>query len=663
MQNDILNLGILAHVDAGKTTLTEQMLLTSGKLRIAGSVDKGTSITDSLAIERERGISVRASTASFQWKGVKVNIIDTPGHIDFCGEVERTLPALDAAILVISAVERVQGHTVTLFNALKALSIPTLIFINKIDRVGADIEILLSEIECELSNRAVYLQKVLFQGSDAAEISSIWNEQFQQESDEKEVKQENYDRLVELIVEQDDDLLNSFIEGVTLNYSTLNKQLIKSVKTCDLYPIVCGSAKNSLGISQLLDAIIQYLPKANNRTSNEVSAIVFKIEFDESLGKLVHLRVYSGSINPKDLVVNTRLKTKEKVSFLRQLENGKLTSVKQLLAGDIGIVSGFNTASIGDVYGSKQNRNNLVSFSTPLLTVQVKPKQLKDYSSLVTAMKQLSEEDPSLNLNWLPVIQELHLNITGKIQIEILQALLKEQFDVAAEFSSPSIIYKETPSSSGFGFERYWMPKPCWAILKLKIEPAERGSGVKYLSKLGVNSIAAKYQNEIEHTIEQALKQGLKGWQVTDVLITLVDGEDHNVHTRSGDYTIATPMAIMNGLAETGTTLLEPILSFTIVATNELLGAITSDITKMRGEFLAPEMSNNHFVLKGKLPASTSLEYPIVLASLSGGKAKLTTKIFGYEACDLEHGKVTPFRGVNPLERDKWILQARGALK
>ena len=298
-----------------------------------------------------------------------------------------------------------------------------------------------------------------------------------------------------------------------------------------------------------------------------------------------------------------------------------------------------------------------------MLTVQVKPENPAQIMNLVKALTELSDEDPLLDLQWLPDIRELHIKITGLIQVEILESVLKERFDLNTTFSDPSIIYKETPSQTIYGYERYWMPKPCWAILKLKIEPNERGSGVSFSSQVSTNDVAAKYQKEIETTIDSALKQGVKGWQVTDCKITLVEGEDHNIHSRSGDFIIATPMAIMNGLKESGTTLLEPIVSFMITAPLDLLGTITSDITKMRGTFDSPQIEKDQFKITGKFPAATTINYPIRLASLSAGKAKLTTKLAAYQSCTDEKGQIREYKGINPLDRDKWILQARGAIK
>jgi len=658
MKKPIRNIAIVAHVDAGKTTTTEQMLYAAGMLREAGSVDKGTTATDSLSIERERGISIRLATDSLSWNDTQINLIDTPGHIDFCAEVERALLALDGAVLVVSAVEGVQGHTISIFQALTSLKIPTIIFINKIDRVGADVERVMAEISSELKDGCLLMQSCSNQAQSNAELNHSWNETNYLQNAENDF----FTEIVEALVELDDDMLESFLEGEQVEFTKLEQLLMRATASNERVPVFLGVAKNAIGIKQLMDAMISYLPSAKMEEQLELSAVVFKIEFDKTLGKLAHFRVFKGSMKARDIINNATRSKQDKVSQLKRVQRGKYIDINQLSAGDIGVVSGLDYAQVGDIYGEQQGVSSVYSLSAPLLTVQVKPNIESEFSQLAQALKELSEEDPLLSLEWLSQLRELHIKISGKIQIEVLQAILQERFSLGAKFSKPSIIYKETPAKNGFGFERYWMPKPCWAILKLRIEPGERGSGVVYTSQVSVNDIAAKYQNEIEATINQALSQGIKGWQVTDLKLTLVEGEDHNIHTRPGDYIIATPMAIMNGLVETDTNLLEPILSFTISASLDLLGSITSDITKMRGDFDSPEIVGDIFKLRGKLPAATSMDYSIQLASISGGKAKISTQLSSYEVCSLNNGRTVEYRGVSPLDRDKWILQARGAL-
>ena len=647
MHNKTINIGILAHVDAGKTTITEQILFQSGSMRAIGSVDKGTSATDNLKVEQERGISIRLATATFTYNNTKVNIIDTPGHVDFCAEVEYSLRALDAAVLVVSAAEGVQGHTISLFNAIKQMQIPCLIFINKIDRVGADIKAIMLDINKNLSKHTVLLQQL-----NGDEIEPLWSKDTQNAE------------LIEQILEYDDELMEKYLDGDLLSFQQLNDVLIRSITKTQLIPVLMGAAKNGLGINKLLDAVTGYFRSPDVDKQKSLSAVVFKIEHDNALGKMCYLRVFSGQIKPRDVLVNAsrKISKDQKVGQLKSNNKGKYSDIQAITAGDIGIASGLSEAKVGDIYGCQGNIPEMFSLSSPMLKVQIKPQNDAQIMDLVQGITQLTDEDPMLGMQWLPDLRELHIKITGMIQVEILQAVLKERYGLAVEFSEPSVIYKETPKTVSYGYERYWMPKPCWAILKLKIEPATLGSGVHYKSEISVNDVATKYQKEIEQTIPKALEQGIKGWQVTDCKITLVEGEDHNVHSRSGDFIIATPMAIMNGLSQSGTTLLEPILTFYISASIELLGAITSDITKMRGSFDSPQMDTETFTITGTIPASTSMKYPIKLASISGSKAKISTKLKCYQPCTDEQGQTTNYRGINPLDRDKWILQARKAL-
>jgi len=655
MSIPLRNVGIVAHVDAGKTTLTEQFLFAAGATQVAGSVDKGTSVTDSMTVERERGISVRLSTASFLWDGVRINLIDTPGHVDFCAEVERSLKALDCAVLVISAVEGVQAHTSTIFTALRELKIPTIFFINKIDRIGADVQSVLTEIRRELTTDALLLQMPCHEGQTEAHILEFWRRGA--DADEAPVA-----AIIESVVENDDDLLNRFLEGESCGFEELDNALATGTSHCQHYPVLLGVAKNSIGVKPLLDAIIRYLPAAETDENAPLSGVVFRIDHTEKLGRVAAVRLFSGQISTRDPVQNSTRDAEEKVSLLKKVYTGKYEDIKTLKAGDIGIICGFEKAQVGDILGSGKGAQDSYSFAAPLLTVMAIPESDADFSRLSAALKELTAEDPMLALEFLPDLRQLHLKISGWIQIEILEAVLKDRYDLKVKFSNPTIIYRETPSSAGFGFERYWMPKPCWAIMKFLVEPLPVGSGVQYESKLGVNDVAQKYQNEVERTVPLALGQGPKGWEVTDLKITLVEGEDHPVHTRPGDFIIATPMAMMNALVETGTTLLEPMLSFRISASRDLLGSITSDLSRMRATFGSPEISGERFIMEGKIPASTSLDYPVQLASRSGGKAKISTRLFSYEPCTDDQGQTTEYRGISPLDRSKYILKARGGI-
>jgi ribosomal protection tetracycline resistance protein len=657
-------------VDAGKTTVTEQFLFAAGAIRTAGSVDKGTAQTDSLAVERERGISVRAAITSFYWRDHKINLIDTPGHVDFSAEIERSLRALDGAVLIVSAVEGVQAHTETLWRALEELRLPTLILINKLDRMGADHQAVLAEIKRELTPHCLPLQQVRDEETSGAGLSCTWSADLYAR-DPSDPCNPFIQSLVESIIEvsassttavSDDELLEKYLGGESLSFDTLQNVISNQTAAANCYPVFYGVSKNGIGIESLLNGVVDYLPPPSGSDEAPLSGIVFKIEHDDKLGKIAAVRLFDGKISIRDSVLNASKGLAEKVNQIKQITPQKYEDMSHLSAGDIAAICGFSNAQVGDLIGTAENIPAELKLGEPLLTVKVSPLAEVDYSALAAALLELSAEDPQLDFQWLRDEREMHININGWIQVEVLEAILKDRFNLEAKFASPTIIYKETPSTEGIGSERYTMPKPCWAVVDFLLQPGPRGSGVTYQSKVSVDKIAAKYLNEIERTITAALNQGPKGWEVTDLQITLVDGTDHVLHSRSGDFVVATPLAIMNGLVETGTTLLEPILSFRIIAPEDLFGTIASDLTRMRAVFDTPVFENGKFRLLGKIPAATSLDYPIKLSSRTGGKGKITTRLDGYEPCTAEQGVSRPFRGISPLDRAKYILQARKAL-
>jgi len=654
----IRNIGIVAHVDAGKTTITEQFLYLSGAIRSAGSVDKGTSQSDSLGVERERGISVRLSTPSFIWRGVRVNLIDTPGHVDFSAEVERSLRVLDGAVLVISAAEGVQAHTETIWEALRKAGIPTLVFVNKLDRIGASRSDVLGEIARDLTEEILPLQETTDLATADANLGLAWSAETYQASQEVEL----YKQIIESISGRDDTLLEKYFAGTPLTFAELDRSLANQTAACEIFPVLFGVAKKSVGLEYLLDGIVRYLPPPQGSDDKPLSGAVFKIDYDKKFGKVATVRLFDGVIANRDNVYNATKGIEEKANQIKKVYLQKYEEASCLRAGDIAAICGFTKAQVGDVLGVGDSVPKPMSLGAPLLTVRAAPKNEADYPALAAALQELTDEDPLLGLEWLREERELHLKIMGWIQIEILEAVLRDRFGVEATFENPAIIYKETPSRQGFGAERYWMPKPCWAVVTFLLEPGERGSGVVYESNVSVDKIAAKYQHEIERTIATALRQGIKGWEVTDLKITLVEGEDHPIHSRPGDFIIATPMAILNGLVETGTRFLEPILDFKITAPEELFGAIASDLTQRRATFDNPEFKRGKFEMLGKIPAATSLDYPIQLSSRTGGKGKILTSLSGYETCSPEQGVERPFRGISPLDRAKYILRARKAL-
>ena len=366
MNNNIRNIGILAHVDAGKTTITENFLFLSGITKQLGSVDNGTSQTDFLEVERERGISVRSSNTSFTWKDTQINLIDTPGHVDFSSDVERIIRVLDGAILVLSAVEGVQAHTETLWKSLRENNIPTIIFINKIDRVGADVENVIHEIQKELSPNIVVLQTVQNEETNDAKIKSYWDNNNKSEE------------VIESIANIDEDILESYLEGEDLSFDILNQHLIKAIQNNQLFPVLFGSAKNSKEVEVLLNSFLQFLPPPHGNVENPLSALVYKIEHDKTMGKIAHVKVFEGSITNREVIKNQTQNCEEKVTQVRKILSNKFEDIGKVEAGNIAGISGLTKAKVGDILGNHSEViPNKTSLRTPLLTVQVKAENVK----------------------------------------------------------------------------------------------------------------------------------------------------------------------------------------------------------------------------------------------------------------------------------------------
>lgn len=647
---NLRNIGIVAHVDAGKTTITEHMLYLSGGIRTIGRVDDGTTQTDWLDVERERGISVRAASTLLKWKGTSINLIDTPGHVDFSAEVERTLRVLDAAVLVLSAVEGVQAHSETIWKALRERDIPTLIFINKIDRTGADSSAVLEEIQRVLSTDILPVQGTTGEGTREPRVNTIWEDV------------STLAKVYEFLAQRDEELFEQYLNAQQVTTGELQLILARLTWAGKVFPVLFGSAMNGIGVRELLDGVVDYFPEPVGDSAKPVSGVVFKIERDATMGKMAYVRLYNGKLENRDAVFNLTQGREEKVTQIRKAFGRKSEDVGRLEAGDIGIICGLSQVKIDDVLGTADAVPGKTIIAHPLLKVQVLPVNDGDYMALVAALQELTDEDPLLGMEWIKEEREIHIKIMGTIQTEVIASLLHSRFGLAVTFARPSVIYKETPTTAGEGFVSYTMPKPCWAVLRFLIEPGERGSGLVYSSKVRDEAILARYQHQVEQTLPKALEQGLYGWEVTDLKVTLIDGEHHGEHTHPLDFVVATPMGIMDGLVNTGTTLLEPILHFEISVPEDLGGRVLGDLIQLRGAFDSPVISKGVFTVQGIIPVATSLDYPIKLSSMAGGRSKMKTRFAGYQPCSLELGATTPRRGINPLERAKYILSVRNAL-
>ncbi|REE91344.1 ribosomal protection tetracycline resistance protein [Paenibacillus taihuensis] len=662
-QQNLRNVGIFAHVDAGKTTTTEQMLYLSGHIRSLGSVDTGTTQTDWLDVERERGISVRAAVTRLTWKETPINLVDTPGHVDFLSEVERSLRVMDGAVLIVSAVEGVQAQTEIIWQALRDLKIPTLIYVNKLDRIGADPLGVLGQIHRLMSPQAVPIM-----APDGAEAEfrgsvSVVDEQSVEGTVTQVEWAEPYRRiLLEAVAEQDEDMLEAYLDGQSIGRDRLTAGLIDGVHRCALYPVLFGASGRGIGVEALMDAVVAYLPGPSGKEGDAVSGVIFKMERDPVMGKIAYVRLYGGVLRNRDTVLNYSRDLQDKVTQIRRVNGQKTEDIGVLKAGDIAAVYGWSRARIGDIIGNPEAVPGEMKLAVPLLTVQVHWQSAAEYPAVVAAFQELADEDPLLDLQWLQDERELHLKVMGPIQMEVLTSILQSRFKLAVSFGAPSVIYKETPASAGEGFVAYLAPKPCWAILRFVIEPGERGSGLVYKSLVRGERLLESYQNEVARRAPEALQQGLRGWEVTDLSVTLVEGEHHVWHTHPLDFVIATPMGIMNGLANVGTKLLEPMLRFRLSVPEEYGGKIMNELVVMRGEFDAPSVRQERMEIEGLLPVATTLDFPARLGAMTKGRGTLTTFFASYRECPPDVDVSRTRRGVNPLDEAKFILAMRNAL-
>ncbi|SET96417.1 translation factor GTPase family protein [Paenibacillus sp. NFR01] len=649
-----INIGIFAHVDAGKTTTTEHLLYESGRIRNLGSVDSGTAVTDSLEVERQRGISVRAALASFAWKGVQINLVDTPGHVDFLSEVERSLRVMDCAVLILSAVEGVQAQSEMIWNALRKLNIPTLVFMNKLDRTGADPAAVLAQAHAYLSENIIPVQRPLLDGLDYAGAEDLWDDGAEPAA---------RTGLLEMIAERDEALLERYMSEGEPDFAAWREWFRQRTTTGTMYPLVYGAAAKGMGITALLDAMLDYFPRAGGNPDAPVSGIVYNIQRDKAMGRMAFVRLYQGRVRNRDTVKLHLQDAEAKVTQIRKVEGGRAEDVGELAAGDIAVLYGLSTARIGDIIGDPDPVPAEAKLAVPLLTARVFWDADTDERQVIFALGELADEDPLLDAQWLQEERELHIKVMGPIQLEVLDSVLESRYGLKVTFGQPSVIYKETPAQAGEGYIAYLMPKPCWAILRFAIEPGPRGSGLQYASVVRSSDLLPQYQNETARRVPEALQQGLRGWEVTDLKVTLVEGNHHVWHTHPLDFAVATPMGIMDGLARTGTKLLEPILQVRIVVPEENGGRVMNDLIQMRGSFEPPVLQGERMIIEGRLPLATSLEYPVTLSSFTKGRSTFTSFFAGYEECPPEVTAERTRRGVNPLDQAKYILSVRKALQ
>ncbi|KEI00163.1 GTP-binding protein [Clostridium botulinum] len=626
---NIKNIGIVAHVDGGKTTTTEQIMYLSGIIRELGSVDKGSSKMDYNNIERQRGITIFSEQTSFQWKGANINLIDTPGHIDFSSELERSLKALDGAVLIISAVEGVQAYTETIWNLLRKNNIPTLIFINKLDRVGASIDRIYKDIEKNLTKDYFPIHKTEKIEKDFEDIIDLIDEnEFSKDSQEKII-------LLEKLAEKDEEILEKYLEGEEITRNIFISKVQNLVKQCDTFPVLLGSAIKGIGIEKLLDSVVQLLPYHSGNDEKEFSGIIYKVKFDETVGKLCYVRVINGVVRVRDSIYNS-LGEEEKITQIRKYNGEKYINVESLTSGEIGVVCGLKNVKANDSLGNSKNISNEDTINESALISRVIPKDEEKLQELLKALQILNEEDPTLQLEWNCENKELSISIKGSIHMEVLKEVIKERFNIQVEFLEPKVNYIETIEKISKGF-CHFEPKKHYAEVEVEIEPNDRGKGVEFISEINGDILPYQYQNNIEKAAFEAMLHGpLIGGKVTDIKIKLINGKYHLEHTHGGDFRIATIRAVYQALQKNKVILLEPVYKYKIIVDKETGGKVMTDILKMGGKFKEPEISEDKMIIKAEVPIATSMNYKLQLLSATSGKAIVNMQFLKFDICHNE---------------------------
>lgn len=617
--------GLLAHVDAGKTTLSESMLYLSGSIRKLGRVDNKDAYLDNYVLERARGITIFSKQAGFVWKDLKVTLLDTPGHVDFSAEMERTLQVLDAAVLVVSGADGVQAHTRTLWQLLRRYRIPVFLFINKMDQNGTDRDALLAELKAELDEGCVD-----FSGD----------------------KGEGFYEQIAMCREE---ALEHFLERGILE----RDEIIGLIEDRKLFPCFFGSALRLIGVEEFLDGLAEYTRR--KAWPEEFGARVFKIARDGQGNRLTYLKITGGSLKVKSLLTNARGKEKcgvpdagdgtvweEKVNQIRIYSGEKYELAGEVPAGEVCAVTGLTRTRPGEGLG--REAEPVLPLLQPVLTYQILLPPECEASSLLPRLRQLEEEDPQLHILWNDSLQEIHAQVMGEVQIEVLKVLIRERFGVAVEFGEGNIVYKETILNRVEGVGHF-EPLRHYAEVHLMLEPGEPGSGLRFASSCSEDVLDRSWQRLILTHLEEREHAGvLTGSAITDMRITLLTGQAHLKHTEGGDFRQATYRAVRHGLMQADCVLLEPWYDFRLEVPTELVGRAMADMEKRHGSFEPPQILGETAVLAGSIPVAGLGDYQRELNAYSRGLGRLFCTLRGYEPCH-NTGEVMERIGYDP-DRD-----------
>jgi ribosomal protection tetracycline resistance protein len=650
LRRSTLNLGILAHVDAGKTTLSERLLYEAGVIGEVGRVDDGTTQTDSLALERQRGITIRSAVVSLAIHGTSVNLIDTPGHPDFIAEVDRVLGVLDGAVLVISAVEGVQPQTRVLMRALRRMGVPTLLFVNKVDRRGADTARVLAEIGRRLAVAAIPMSRVHGAGARDARVDAHTTEDGA-----------FHLTLVEALAGQDESLLAAFVDDEAgLTAARLRTALAEQTARGLLHPVYFGSAVTGAGVDALMDGLVSLLPVTTGETDGAPSGRVFKIDRGAAGEKVAYARMFSGTIRTRDRVDGGP----DKVTAISVFEDGAWVRRDAVRAGEIGKLWGLAHTRVGDALGRTNGVAAMPHFALPALEAVVEPVRREDHVALRSALVQLAEQDPLIN------VRDQAVSLYGEVQKEVIQATLASDFGLDVRFRETTPLYIERPTRTGEAVEVLNAPdNPFRATIGLRIEPAPADSGVTVRVAVDFRTVPlfvyrslADFTANMERYVRSTLQEGLHGWPVRDCVVTLFRSEysspDGPPATRgplstAADFRKLTPLVLMRALERAGAAVCEPMTRVRVDAPATSLGPLLGALGRL-GTVETQRPRGDDITVEAALPATAVRDLQRVLPSLTSGEGTLDTSHAGYRPV---HGDppVRPRTTANPLNREEYL--------
>ncbi len=664
------NIGIAAHIDAGKTTTTERILFYTGRLHRMGEVHEGTATMDYMEQEQERGITITSASTTCSWRDYQINIIDTPGHVDFTAEVERSLRVLDGAIALFDAVAGVQPQSETVWRQADKYSVPRLAFINKMDRVGADFDRAVESMRTRLKANPVPLQAPI--GSedklrgliDLVEMKAvIWRDETlgatydikEIPADMRAAAEEKRAQLIEAVSEQDDKLFEQYVEGVPITEDDLKAGIRRATIAIKITPVLCGSAFKYKGIQRLLDAVIDYLPSPLDvppvrgtdldgretivrQSSDEepFAALVFKILTDPFVGQLAFLRVYSGVLKAGESVYNVAKGRRERIGRMLRMHADKREELDEIRAGDIVAVVGLKTVQTGDTVCDDAQPVILeqIEFPTPVISLAIEPKTKADQQKIGIALGKLAHEDPTFKVNTDPDTGQTILSGMGELHLEILVDRLLREFAVSANVGRPQVAYREAIRKAAHGegrFVRQSGGRGQYGHCKLMIEPLP-GGGFEFVNKVVGGRIPKEYIDPVKHGVREAMAHGiLAGYEMVGVRVTLLDGSYHDVDSSEVAFKIAGSMGFKDAVRRARPVLLEPVMAVEVVMPEEYMGDVIADLNSRRGRLEGMELRGGSQIIKALVPLSEMFGYATQLRSRTQGRGNHTMHLHGYE--------------------------------